>query len=104
MTNGVATPNACGLGFTMLSEYCVAIAAVSLARGRHGEKGALKSCVSAPCAKIAVEPSTANQLQRRRASLDDSARDLCGQCSAILPRRKLAPTVQRIVRCTNRLL
>jgi hypothetical protein len=34
-------PNACGLGFTMLSEYCVAMAAVSLARGRRGENGAL---------------------------------------------------------------
>src|SRR5258708_39768951 len=30
MTNGVGTPNTCGSGFTMLSEYCVAMAAVSL--------------------------------------------------------------------------
>src|SRR5260370_26170668 len=62
-TNAVETPNNCSLG---LAKYCVAMAAVSLARGRRGENGALKSRVSAPCAKIAVEPSTANQLQRKK--------------------------------------
>src|SRR3981189_123041 len=82
MTNGVALPKACGSGFTMLSEYCVAMAAVSLARGRRGDNGALKSRVSAPCAKIAIEPSAANQVQRKAASPDESGRDLCGEFSA----------------------
>src|ERR1700730_13293659 len=76
MTNGLAMPNACGLGFTTLSEYCVAMAAVSLARGHRGENGALKSRVSAPCAKIAIEPSTAYQVQRKGASPDGTGRDL----------------------------
>src|SRR5258708_15358767 len=75
-TNGVGTPNTCGSGFTMLSEYCVAMAAVSLARGRRGENGALKSRVSAPCAKITIEPSTAYQVQRKGASPDETGRDL----------------------------
>src|SRR5258705_5389772 len=87
-TNAVETPNNCSLG---LAKYCVAMAAVSLARGRRGENGALKSRVSAPCAKIAVEPSTANQLQE--ASRDESSRDLCGQCTAIRNRRELEPAV-----------
>src|SRR2546427_8315279 len=47
-TNPVATPNNCSLG---LAKYVVAMAAVSLARGRRGENGALASRVSAPCAK-----------------------------------------------------
>src|SRR4030081_2703314 len=47
MTNGLAVPDTCGSGFTMLSEYCVAMAAVSLARGWSGENGAPKSGVSA---------------------------------------------------------
>src|SRR5260370_42611084 len=46
MTNGVATPNTCELGFTMLSEYCVAMAPVSLARGRsaHNRRRNLALC------------------------------------------------------------
>src|SRR5882757_1009911 len=80
MTNGVALPKICGSGFTMLSEYCVAMAAVSLARGRRGDNGALKSRVSAPCAKIAIEPSAANQ--DKAASPGESGRDLCGEFSA----------------------
>jgi hypothetical protein len=52
------------------------MAAVSLARGRRGENGALKSRVSAACAKIAIEPSTANQAQRKAASPDETSRDL----------------------------
>jgi hypothetical protein len=38
MTNAAAMPSTCGSGFTMLSEYCVAMAAVSLARGCSGKK------------------------------------------------------------------
>src|ERR1700726_3524916 len=83
MTNGVAVPKACGSGFTMLSEYCVAMAAVSLARGRRGDNGAPKSRVSAPCAKIAIEPSAANQVQRKEASPDESRRDLSREFSTI---------------------
>src|ERR1700676_3248423 len=83
MTNGVTMPNTCGSGFTMLSEYCVAMAAVSLARGRRGDNGAPKSRVSAPCAKIAIEPSAANQVQRKEASPDESRRDLSGEFSTI---------------------
>src|SRR6267154_2497325 len=45
-TNPVATPNTCSLG---LAKYVVAMAAVSLARGRRGENGALASRVSTPC-------------------------------------------------------
>jgi hypothetical protein len=59
------------------------MAAVSLARGRRGENGALKSRVSASCAKIAVEPSTANQVQRKGDSPDETYRDLSGEFSAI---------------------
>src|SRR6476646_7407250 len=97
-TNAVETPNNCSLG---LAKYCVAMAAVSLARGRRGENGALKSRVSAPCAKIAVEPSTANQLQRKGASRDGSSRDLCSKCSAIRDRRKLAQRVGELCICTS---
>src|SRR5260370_10364659 len=79
MTNGVGKPNICGSGFTMLSEYCVAMAAVSLARGRRGENGAHKSRLSAPRAKIAIEPSTANQVQRKGALPDETCRDLRGE-------------------------
>src|SRR5439155_1725604 len=103
MTNGPATPNGCGFGFTMLSEYCVAMAAVSLARGRRVDNGARKSRGSAPCAKIAVEPSTANQTSTKRASPDESCRDLSDECSAIRDRSKVALAVGRIVHLHNRL-
>src|SRR6476620_3789603 len=69
-TNAVETPNNCSLG---LAKYCVAMAAVSLARGRRGENGALKSRVSAPCAKIAVEPSTANNFNEKELRGTDPA-------------------------------
>src|ERR1700687_2635475 len=83
MTNGVAMPNTCGSGSTMLSEYCVAMAAVSLARGWSGEDDAPSSHAYPPsCAKIAIEPSTANQVQRKGASPDETCRDLCGEFSA----------------------
>jgi len=84
MTNEVAVPNTRGSGFAMLSEYCVAMAAVSLARGRSGENDAPSSHAYPPsCAKIAVEPSTANQVQRKGASPDETRRDLSGEFSAI---------------------
>jgi hypothetical protein len=67
-----------------LSEYCVAMAAVSLARGCSGKKRRASSHASPPsCGKIAVEPSTANQVQRKGASPDETRRDLSGQFSAI---------------------
>src|SRR6266478_9501829 len=40
MTNGGAMSNTCGSGLAMLSEYCVAMAAASLARGRSDENDA----------------------------------------------------------------
>src|SRR5438552_8728134 len=104
MTNGPATPNGCGFGFTMLSEYCVAMAAVSLALGRRVDNGACKSRGSAPCAKIAVEPSTANQTSTKRASPDESFGELSEECSAIRDRSKVALAVGRIVHLHNRLL
>src|SRR5438552_3392558 len=97
MTNGPATPNGCGFGFTMLSEYCVAMAAVSLARSRRVDNGARNSRGSAPCAKIAVEPSTANQTSTKGASPDESCRDLSDKCSAMRDRSKVALAVGRIV-------
>jgi hypothetical protein len=55
-----------------LSEYCVAMAAVSLARGRGGESDASSSRAYPPsCAKIAIEPGTANQVQRKGALPDE---------------------------------
>src|ERR1700674_1378815 len=72
MTNGLATPNTCGSGFAMLSEYGVAMTAVSLARGRRGENDASSSRAYPPsCAKIAIEPGTANQVQRKGALPDE---------------------------------
>jgi hypothetical protein len=56
------------------------MAAVSLARGRRGDNGALKSRVSA---QIAIEPSSANQVQRKEASPDETYRDLSAEFSAI---------------------
>src|SRR5216684_6076004 len=78
MTNGVAVPDTWGSGLTMLSEYCVAMDAVSLARGRSGENDAPSShaCIRPQYAKIAVKPSTANQVQRKAASPDETSRDL----------------------------
>src|SRR5216684_2295092 len=102
MTNGAATPNTCGSDFTMLSEYGVAMAAASLARGRRGDNGAVKSRVSAPCAKIAIEPSSANQVQRKEASPDESCRDLCGKFSVI--EAKMHARMGELCTCTNRLV
>ena len=53
------------------------MAAASLARGRSGENGAPQVC-----AKIAIEPSAANQVQRKAASPGESGRDLWGEFSA----------------------
>src|SRR5256884_8698225 len=79
-TNPVARPNNCILG---LAKYVVDMAAASLARGRRGENGARASRVSIPCAKIAVEPRTASQLQRKEFSPDEAGRDPFAECSAI---------------------
>jgi hypothetical protein len=86
MTNGLMMPTACGSGLTMLSEYCVAMAAASLARGRSVRTMRAKFAYPPPCAKIAIEPSTASQVQRKAASPDETCRDLFGDCSAIQAR------------------
>jgi hypothetical protein len=63
------------------------MAAVSLARGRSSENAAPSSHAD-PLSfeKIAIEPSTANQVQRKRTSPDEAGRDLCGEISAVEPK------------------
>jgi hypothetical protein len=60
------------------------MAAGSLAGGRSGENDAPSNHAYPPdVRKIAVEPSTANQVQRKAASPNETSRDLSGESNAI---------------------
>jgi hypothetical protein len=59
------------------------MAAVSLARGWSGETARPSHAYPPSCAKIAIEPSTANQVQQKAASPNESYRDLSSELSAI---------------------
>jgi hypothetical protein len=83
MTNGLAVPDTCGSGFTMLSEYCVAMAAVSLARGWSGENGAPKSGVSALICENRDRAEPGIKFNEKAASPDETSRDLSDKFSAI---------------------
>src|SRR6267142_2223851 len=58
------------------------MAAASLARGRSGERCASSVAYPPPCAKIAIEPSAANQAQRKTLSPNETSRDLWRQSSS----------------------
>src|SRR5260370_38256403 len=80
-------PNAVRSGLTLCSECCVAMAAGSLAGGRSGENDEPPNHPYPPCcAKIAVEPSTANQAQRKAASPNETSRDLSAESHAVEPK------------------
>src|SRR5260370_23042719 len=83
MTNGVGTPNTCGSGFTMLSEYCVAMAAVSLARGRRGENGTLSHAYPPHVRKSRSSRVRQTKFKPKGASPVETCRDLLGEDSAI---------------------
>jgi hypothetical protein len=59
------------------------MAAASLLVVAAVRTSALKAHVSALMCEIAIEPSTANQVQRKEASPDETCRDLSGELSAI---------------------
>src|SRR2546429_4959604 len=83
MTNGVGMPIGCGPGFTMFSEYCVAMAAASLARGRRGENGARSSHAYLPH----VRKSRSSQVRQTKFNDHEirgtEPRELSGEFSAI---------------------
>src|SRR3979490_1125551 len=58
------------------------MAAAPLARGGRGGRWGPSAAYPPPCAKIAIEPSTANQAQRKTLSPNETSRDLCCQSSA----------------------